>query len=514
MAIRYCRREFLNTSAATTAIVGLGELVALAQFSPASAAEMKLAPHDVRLSPDIEPLVRLIERTPREQSVGMIIDQLSKGLSYRQFLAGLFLAAIRSRSSPHHVHMIHAAQSLSFDVPHEERLLPLFWALDTMQSSGKEGTRYPKVNVRLVSSPEKAAAELDDAMRKYDFLRAEAAIVALARSEGARQAMGRLWHYVGRDDSGIGHRAIALSNAWRTLDTIGWRHAEPILQFVIRLLNGTKKLKNRLYDTNVERARKAIGNIPADWAGRRVDAGATLELLDILRNGDARAACRWSFDALSAGQVQATAVWDAIYLVAAEFMVRFTTSKRIALLPLHTNTSTNALRFAFEACDDPQTRLCILLQAVAWASGFIDVEKRAGYLREMKITEVTEVDAPDSPEKAIEEIFSLQPQRSRISSGKAGTREDMDKATQLTFAFAKRYADHRSFLMAARRLVCLKSTVDAHDFKFPTAIFENYRLVSPQWRPHLLAASTHWLHGVQQPDNPAVREAREALSKE
>ena len=86
-----------------------------------------------------------------------------------------------------------------------------------------------------------------------------------------------------------------------------------------------------------------------------------------------------------------------------------------------------------------------------------------------------------------------------------------DWRTEFTFAYARKHANHQAFLQTARRQVCLKATQNAHDVKFPSAIFENYELVSPQWRPHFLAASVRWLHGTQMPDNQAVVAAREAL---
>jgi hypothetical protein len=59
--------------------------------------------------------------------------------------------------------------------------------------------------------------------------------------------------------------------------------------------------------------------------------------------------------------------------------------------------------------------------------------------------------------------------------------------------------------------MCWKSTPDPHEYKFLAAILEEAELASPQWRPHILAASVHFLHGRQSPDFPAVQQAREAL---
>ena len=137
----YRRREFL------TNVAGAGLLGALpggqALLAPAVAAkEAKPPPGLVQFSPELEPLVRLIERTPREKCFEVIVDQLRRGVSYRQFVASLFLAGIRDiRPQPpgfkfHCVFVIHAAHQLSLDAPIGDRLLPLLWALDNFKESG------------------------------------------------------------------------------------------------------------------------------------------------------------------------------------------------------------------------------------------------------------------------------------------------------------------------------------------------------------------------------------------
>src|SRR5207237_6760911 len=57
------RRSFLQASAA----LGIGGLGFLDGLPPVSAAEARLDPDLVQLDPEIEPLVRLLEDTPREK---------------------------------------------------------------------------------------------------------------------------------------------------------------------------------------------------------------------------------------------------------------------------------------------------------------------------------------------------------------------------------------------------------------------------------------------------------------
>ena len=65
MSMRTDRRRFLQTTAAGGALAGLGDLGFLSRLRPVSADEAKLDPKVVRLQPEIEPIVRLLEETPR-----------------------------------------------------------------------------------------------------------------------------------------------------------------------------------------------------------------------------------------------------------------------------------------------------------------------------------------------------------------------------------------------------------------------------------------------------------------
>ena len=61
------RRGFLKTAAFTGAAVGLGDLSFLSRLPRVSAQEAKLDPKIVQFHPDLEPLVRFLEQTPRER---------------------------------------------------------------------------------------------------------------------------------------------------------------------------------------------------------------------------------------------------------------------------------------------------------------------------------------------------------------------------------------------------------------------------------------------------------------
>ena len=63
-------------------------------------------------------------------------------------------------------------------------------------------------------------------------------IITLFRTRGANEIIDDLWLYGARDYRNIGHKAIFVASFWRTLQTIGWQHAEPALRSLVSGLLG------------------------------------------------------------------------------------------------------------------------------------------------------------------------------------------------------------------------------------------------------------------------------------
>lgn len=114
------RREFLQISASVGFLGGLGSIGSLGR---ALAAQADVGPNLVRLSADIEPIVRVIEDTPREKIFEAAAELLRSEVDYRQFMASLYLAGIRnvdSRSSGSRfncVYVINSAHLLALESP-------------------------------------------------------------------------------------------------------------------------------------------------------------------------------------------------------------------------------------------------------------------------------------------------------------------------------------------------------------------------------------------------------------
>jgi hypothetical protein len=119
----------------------------LLQLPAISRADARLDPKWVRLQPEIEPLVRLLEETPREQLLEKVAVRIKQGLNYRELLAALLLAGIRNiQPRPvgfkfHAVLVVNSAHLASIASPDSERWLPIFWALDYFKESQARDVR-------------------------------------------------------------------------------------------------------------------------------------------------------------------------------------------------------------------------------------------------------------------------------------------------------------------------------------------------------------------------------------
>ena len=96
MSVSSSRRQFLTTAASAAAFAGTSQLGFLNKLPLVSAAEAKSSGNVVKLNDDIEPLVRLLEETPREKLLEEVAARIHKGTSYREIVAALLLAGVKN----------------------------------------------------------------------------------------------------------------------------------------------------------------------------------------------------------------------------------------------------------------------------------------------------------------------------------------------------------------------------------------------------------------------------------
>src|SRR5262249_18907531 len=146
-------------------------------------------------------LVRLLEETPRASLLEEVAARIQKGLTYRELLAALLLAAVHNvqpRPSVgfkfHAVLVVNSAHLASISSPDRERWLPIFWALDYFKGQQAEeertsGWKLGPVNEARVPPARKARQVFLSAMENWDEEAADTAVAGLARSAGAAEIL-------------------------------------------------------------------------------------------------------------------------------------------------------------------------------------------------------------------------------------------------------------------------------------------------------------------------------------
>ena len=494
------RRRFLQASAAIGLGSGLGFEVA--SITPAKGEAMALKPEAVRLRPEIEPTVRWIEETPRDVILDTAIKHLRDGLSYRDLMAGLFLAGIRNiKPRPvgfkfHAVMVIHSAHLLGQTADVDERLLPMLWALDEFKSSQAADERegdwtLGNVDEARLPSPSNSKAAFVKAMEEWDADAADAATASLCRSAGAAEVMEPFWRYAIRDQRNIGHKAIFAAQSWRTLQTIGWPNAEPVLRSLAFGILDRQGSPGRdvvgPYLTNLEVAQ----GLREGWSVGKPEAGATQSLIEMLRSAKPDTASREVASLLNRG-IAPEAVWDAIILAGSELLLR-----KPGIVALHAMTSTNALHYIYQVSGDDLTRKLAILQAASWVAIF---RESMGGSAALDLTSLSPIVSESKAEESLSQIFD--------TVGK-----NRQQAAARTLGFLDGGGTTEAVFARGRRLIFQKGR-DSHDYKYAAAVWEESVLASdPKWRRLLTAASMGHFPASSTPDSPLMTRARKAVSE-
>lgn len=497
------RRSFLAASAAGVGLSFLERLPAV------SAADAKVGPDVVKLDPEVEPLVRLLEDTPREKVLEEVGQRVKNGLPYRDLLAALFLAGVRNVPPRptvgfkfHAVLVVHSAHLSALAGPDRERWLPLFWAVDNFKGSQaqtqKEGgwRMKPAAELKLPAA-HRAADEFAAAMDAWDEERADAAAAALARSAPTAELFDLFARYGCRDFRDIGHKAIYVANAFRCLEVIGRRHAEPVLRSLAYALlqhEGDNPAKrdvppDRPGRRNADLAKTLAGG----WRTGKPSPAATDEVLTASRSATDAELSGLVADRLARG-AGVGSIWDGLFAAGAELLMR-----QPGIVALHSLTSLNALHYAYQTAGDDDLRKLVLLQAAAFVPLFREALPARGKVGDARIDHLG-LERPDDPVPVdFEGIFPT-------------LSEDRGKAARMAADYLRgNPAGAKELIDAGRRLVFLKGT-DSHDYKFSAAVMEDYSHIAPPWRDRFLAASLYWLKGSAGPDAPVVARTRAALT--
>jgi hypothetical protein len=470
-------------------------------------------PRALDLPADVEPLVKLIEQTPRDEVLEALAGRVRQGAAYEPVLAALLLAACREvqpRPSVgfkfHAVLVVHAVHLLSSALEPKDRWLPVFWAVDYFKSSQArdrsqgDWTLGP-VDEKAVPPAARARQAFIEAMHQWDEPAADAAVVGLVRSAKPKAIWELLFRFGARDYRSIGHKAIDVTNTHRVLDVVGWKYAEPALRSLVYALlmheDGNPATREAEADAPWRRNQALAEQFPDAWRDGEPNDDATQELLAVLRSGT-RQETADKVVALLAENVAPQSLWDGLILGAGELLVR-----QPGIIALHAVTTTRALNYAYRHAREDRTRRLLLLQNASFLPMFRQTMHGRGGVLDFEIDELQgsadpgPAGASENGRPSVEAIF-----------GTLG--ENPMAAARMTAAYFNGSGPSRPWLDRARRLVVLKGT-GPHDYKFGTAALELHDHVSPRWRPQFMGSSVFKMQSSRRPDNRLIERIRTIL---
>ena len=243
MAAVHSRRQFLSD-------VGKGVLVA--SLGPALAAELAVGAEGLVTAAgaepaapitfgDMEALVCLMQETPVQRLLPVLVEKLRTGTDLRQLVAAAAFANARTFGGEDYVgfHTLMAlapAYHMSRELPSGRQALPVLKVLyrntNRIQETGGRGHEVlHRVSPSHPPAGRVGGEALRDAVRAKDMARAEATFAALSTCD-ADDAFNDLLYAV-QDHTEV-HRVVLPYRAWDLLDLVGKEHAHALLRQSVR----------------------------------------------------------------------------------------------------------------------------------------------------------------------------------------------------------------------------------------------------------------------------------------
>jgi hypothetical protein len=456
-------------------------------------------------------LITVLEDTPREHLPGELARLIRAGLRYEELLAALLQAATRNvQPYPdvgfkyHSVMMLRSIHATTQHLPPAERWLPIIWAIDDFkdaqaQEQASSAWRMPRRAGAAEENPDAARHSLATALDKWDHEAADAAIAGFARSAHPTDIFPLLFYYGARDLRAIGHKAITVSNAHSLMTLIGdvgGATPEPVLRSTVAaLLNAEGEPDPANHDLDPDRPWRAnherLQEIPRSWKQGHDDVGARTELRAALYRLSTEESGKAVVEMLQRG-LSARAIWQVLFDTAAELLIQAP-----GIVPVHAQTTANALHYAYRVCDDERTQQLTLLQCAAFVTMF----------RAMTRAREADVNLP-----------KLEPQLLKRTGADALTEifSDLSSGHRLQAARKSlgylRSGGSADNLIASARHNLIYGAEEAHDYKFAEAVFDNYaQFQDPAWRSRFLSAGMAYFKAPRREPVPIVAETLRLL---
>jgi len=329
------RRDFL-------ADVGRGMLVA--SVGAATAAELSLVPAAFadekktdRLSfGRLEPLAGMMQDTPADKQLPILVQKLQDGTSLRELVAAAALANARQFGGHDYVgwHTFMAlapAFEMAKELPEQRQALPVLKVLyrnaQTMQRLGGRRNEVLKpIEPRNLPDGRPGSELLREAIGNKDTAVADATLIALARrkpEDAYNDLQAVVEEAIFPDADGI-HCSVLAWRAWATLDLTGKEHAQTLLRQSVhyclnverRTGNGTEPSIRSVLPRLLER-HKLIGRSPGQ---RRPEDAWIAKLAQTINDSNREQAAEAVAAALAEG-MEPDAVGEALSLAANQLLL-------------------------------------------------------------------------------------------------------------------------------------------------------------------------------------------------
>ena len=452
-------------------------------------------------------LLNLLEDSPRELIPRELVRLIRGGLRYGDLLSALALAAVRNVQPYPDVgykyHSVMVLRPIHLTTQHlssSDKWLPIAWATDYFkatqaQERHTDGWRMPTRAVAPVGSAQAARQALIVGLDNWDRDAADAAILNYAQVARPEEIFSLLFPYGARDLRAIGHKAITVSNAHCLSELLGSAQAGPLLRSTVAALQNRDRDPNpanhdlqsdQPWRHNLQRLRE----IPRNWKQGRNDPGARAELHAALYRVSEDESGTVIIALLRQG-ISPEAIWQVLFDTAAELLIH-----QPGIVPLHAQTTANALYYAYRVCADERTQQLTLLQCAAFIAMF---RKLVNTTQPAISLEALQPLALDSTADAIDEIFA------EVSAGRCLY------AARKSLSYLQTGGDAEALIAKARHHLVYYAD-EPHDYKFSEAVFDSYaQLSNSDWRYRFLAAGMAYFKPPAKRPGPVVEQMLERL---
>lgn len=189
----------------------------------------------------MEPLVALMQETPPDKLLPLLVQKLAAGTELRTLVAAGALANARTFGGQdytgyHSLMALAPAYEMSKELPEPRRALPVLKVLyrnstRIQEKGGRENEVLHLVEAANLPPEARSGKELQEATRSADMERAERTFAALAKGPSGEAFNHLLW--VVQDEVDV-HRVVLAWRAWALLDLAGKEQAHTLLRQSVR----------------------------------------------------------------------------------------------------------------------------------------------------------------------------------------------------------------------------------------------------------------------------------------